>query len=490
MASLLAVVVPTLSGVVDCAPLGRGSLAMAQYLPDPGFGDPYAPTGYGDARNVGNIGGGVMTPNLPNHFGPGAPQAPAAVSRPAGWPGGASDPARGPQAVPTGTMPGPAGTPVDHRVARSLPPRGPLPPAAPKKSPAEPPYDPAEIIGHVGTEVIQASEVLLNVRMYIQAMTKEHAAELAQLTPEERAEQLKPLEKELVKRSLDEIVKVKLLVTELKQKIPAENLGKFETNVRGHFNSQEIKRLMDEHQATSIPDLENKLRALGTSLEAQRTVFVDRNLAGSWLSEHTKDDPAPPTHEQLLAYYKDHATEWDTPARVRWEQLTAKFDNFNSKPEAYKAIAQWGSDIWRGAPFAAVAKARSQDFAAEEGGVHDWASRGSLKSTVLDDALFTMPVGKLSVIIEDEDGFHIVRVLEREEPKHAAFTEVQLDIKSALKSTSKEKRQAEFIAKLRDRIPVWTILDDDFAARTSPGAPVHPAAAAATPNAQAAPLQR
>lgn len=474
----------TLTGLSTTRWLARHSLALAaalcavgalpafgQYLPDPGFGDPYATDGYGDAKLGNNPGAGIngagpaagMNPNFTNNFGPSAPSAPTTVSRPAGWPGGPGS------AGPTN----PAEATVDHRVARSLPPRAAVP-VAPARNPAEPPYDPAEIIGHVGTEVIQASEVLLNVRLYMQAMMKEHAAELAQLKPEERAEQMKPLEKELVKRALDEIVKVKLLVTELKRKIPAEGLAKFETNVRNAFNTDEIKRLMDEHKATSIPDLENKLRAYGTSLEAQRTVFVERNLAGSWLNEHTKNDPQPATHEELLAYYQKHSADWDTPARARWEQLTARFDNFNSKAEAHRAIAQWGSDIWRGTPFATVAKARSQDFAAEEGGVHDWASRGSLKSTVIDNALFTLPVGKLSVILEDEDGFHIVRVLEREESKHAPFTEVQRDIKQALKNSSREKRQAEYIAKLREQIQVWTIFDEDFVTRTNPAAPTAP----------------
>jgi hypothetical protein len=486
MASLLAFVVPTLPAGSWLTPWGGASRAWAQYLPDPGFGDPYAPTGVANQPPPGAGLPSGLPPNMANNFGPGAPHAPLEATRPASWPGGSADPARSPQPA---AAPAPAATargPADYRMARSLP--GSAPPPEPRKSVPQPPYDPAEIIGHVGTEVIQASEVLLNVRMYIRAMAKEHASELARLTPEQRTEQLKPLEKELVQRSLDEMVKVKLLVTELKQKIPAESLAKFENNVRSHFNSHEIKRLMEEHQANSIPDLENKLRSLGTSLEAQRTVFVDRNLAGSWLNEHTKDDPAPPTHEQLLSYYKDHATEWDTPARVRWEQLTAKFENFNSKAEAYRAIAQWGRDVWRGVPLAQVAKARSQDFAADEGGVHEWASRGSLKSTVLDDALFSLPVGRLSVIIEDDDGFHIVRVLAREESKHAAFTEVQMDIKNALKSTGKERRQAEYIAKLRERIPVWTILDDDFADRTAPTAAQRSATAA--PTAAPAPLQR
>ncbi len=338
-----------------------------------------------------------------------------------------------------------------------------------KKSPADAPDDPAVIVAHVGSEVIQASEVLVSVNQYLAMLAAQHAEELAKLSPQEREEQLKPARRELMKRSLDDVVKVKLLLTELRRKIPADGLAKHEKQMREHFNSREIKRLMEEHKAASVPDLEIKLRALGSSLESQRSVFVERQLAGSWLNEHTKNEPQPATHEEMLTYYKLHASNWDSPARARWEQLTAKFANFNSKQEAYSNLARWGNEVMRGAPFAAVAKAHSQDVAADEGGVHDWASQGSLRSSVLDAALFALPEGHLSQILEDEDGFHIIRVVEREAAKRAPFTEVQSEIKKTLKDGSKEKRQADYLAKLRERIPVSTIFDDDFVARTTRG---------------------
>ena len=37
-------------------------------------------------------------------------------------------------------------------------------------------------------------------------------------------------------------------------------------------------------------DLDNKLRALGSSLDAQRTVFIERYLAMGWLQQQVKDE--------------------------------------------------------------------------------------------------------------------------------------------------------------------------------------------------------
>ena len=113
-----------------------------------------------------------------------------------------------------------------------------------------------------------------------------------------------------------------------------------EKTLRDLFNDQYLKQLQKQYQASSIPDLEAKLQALGGSIESQRTLFLDQYMAQGWLSRQVKKEDKEPAHAEMLAYYRAHATDWDTPARVRWEQLTAKFANFKSREEARSAIAR------------------------------------------------------------------------------------------------------------------------------------------------------
>ena len=72
-----------------------------------------------------------------------------------------------------------------------------------------------------------------------------------------------------------------------------------------------------------------------------------------------------------------------------------------------------------------MAKEHSQDFASEEGGFHDWTGQGSLRSTVLDNIIFAStlpPRPALSQIVEDDEGLHIVRIVERQDAKrHSLF---------------------------------------------------------------------
>ena len=77
------------------------------------------------------------------------------------------------------------------------------------------------------------------------------------------------------------------------------------------------------------------------------------------------------------------------------------------------------------------------------------------------------------MILEDEDGFHIVRVIQREDLKLTPFTEVQAEIKKRMHDGNKDKQKTAYIAKLRERTPVWTIFDESPSTATAqrPGGP-------------------
>jgi parvulin-like peptidyl-prolyl isomerase len=348
--------------------------------------------------------------------------------------------------APLGPPGGPAGPPIA---------------TAPQKSPADPPYDPAAILARVGTEVIQANELMPMMHQYVEKTLAEHAAEFAQLPDAVKQEQLNQLRRHTMQQIVADWVKFKLLLCEVRSKFPAEALAKNEEKIRKEFNDTQIKQLMETYKADSIIDLENKLRDYGSSLEAQRRVFTERYLAVGWLREQVKDAPEP-THETLLTYYREHAADWETPARAQWEELTARFDKFASREEARRAIAQWGNDVFlRGAPFAEVARSRSHGYTSDDGGRHDWTTQGSLRSEAIDRALFTLPEGVLSQIIEDDEGYHIVRVTKREAFRRAPFNEVQGEIKKRITDGSSQKAMEAYIDQLRKRTPIWNRFEEE-----------------------------
>jgi parvulin-like peptidyl-prolyl isomerase len=112
-----------------------------------------------------------------------------------------------------------------------------------------------------------------------------------------------------------------------------------------------------------------------------------------------------------------------------------------------------------GAPFWAVAKRGSHGPNAEEGGKYDWTTRDSLASDVIDKTIFSIPVARMSQILRDDRGFHIVRVLERNDAHFLPFEEAQIAIRKKIQGVKREKAFEEYVARIQDEVPVWTIYD-------------------------------
>lgn len=361
---------------------------------------------------------------------PRAPNQPISSTRPPTWPGG----------------PGAMNMPTSPTAI------GPQPPSVSKRPKTLPPnLDNAEIIARIGlTEVIQAGEVMPAVneqlaKMAAQGQISERELELGRVY--------------LVKQRLSQLIETKLVISECKRKIPAENLPKIEEKVNEQFYKEQLPRIMEFAKVATRKELEAKLLATGSSLDAQRRSYFERSMAIQWMHQQVKIDEEI-THAQMLDYYRDHLADYESPPRAKWELITARFDKFNSKGEAYQAIATWGNMVLSGAPFAEVAKANSHDISSRDGGLHDWTGQGALVSTVIDGAIFGLPVGKMSQVLEDDRGFHIIRVVEREDFTRKSFIETQVEIKKKIKEKRTADAMHEYLDKLKQRTPVWTILDE------------------------------
>ena len=125
---------------------------------------------------------------------------------------------------------------------------------------------------------------------------------------------------------------------------------------------------------------------------------------------------------------------------------------------------EWGTRCSGGTPLAQVARAQSDGSTALSGGFRDWISKGSFAAEKVDQALFGLPIGQLSPILESETGFYIVRVLDRQEITRKPFADVQDEIKKKIREEKVSAKYKEYLAKLRRQTPISTIFDDSDAA--------------------------
>jgi len=308
----------------------------------------------------------------------------------------------------------------------------------------------ALVVARVGSEVVLESDLLTPKALE----WLEGAA--AELTPE----QIRELRLQICRQVIDPHVETLLVFNDALREIPSDKLPEVRRSVDKAFDENILPQLVREANLSTAVEYERSLRAKGQSLERMRKQFFERGLAQEWLRKNSRVDEEIP-HGDMIAWYQNNITEFEYPARAKFEAITIKTAGRRSRQEAWDMLAGMGNEVLAGRPFAEVAKARSEGPTAQAGGAFDWTCKGSLASKPLDEAIFSLPVGELSTIIEDETALSIVRVVERQEAGRTPFLEAQVQIRQTLREERRRKQQDSYLAKLRDQTPVWTVFDED-----------------------------
>jgi hypothetical protein len=331
-------------------------------------------------------------------------------------------------------------------------------------APVPPTIDGCQVIARVDGQVVLACELLWRVNVKLEENRDK-------IPPD----QFEAVRDQLMQMTLASMIDQKLLYGEFRRNVPSENMPKIEANLEPYFIEKEIPELMKELDVKSQRELEQKLSQLGSALEDTKRNFNEKVIASEWirskLKGHYSEEVSP---EEMVEYYRDHRAAFEFPSKARWEELMVRKSGIPAQAqEGYARLAQMGNDVWphvaAGVPattplFGDVAKAKSQGVNASKGGLYDWTSKGSLKAAVVDEAIFSLPVGQMSPILDSGTGFHIVRVLERTEAGCRPFSEVQNDIREKLKDERMAAAQKKYIADLRKNAKVWTVYTGDTTA--------------------------
>lgn len=229
------------------------------------------------------------------------------------------------------------------------------------------------------------------------------------------------------------------------------------------FFEKQVPTMLKSYDVKDMQELEVKLNEKAMSLTSMRSTFIEQVL-GSELERKYVPEKYEISRDELLRYYQENQEKWEEPAQAKWQQLTIRFDRHEGDRDVVeRKIKELGNKVFLGGQsFESVAKQASEGWTAAEGGNHDWTSKGSLKSKELDEALFSLPPNRLSQVITDSSGMHIIRVLERTPQRRKPFTEAQKEIRESLSNERKEKVATEFRKKILARTSVWSLWPDDL----------------------------
>lgn len=208
-----------------------------------------------------------------------------------------------------------------------------------------------------------------------------------------------------------------------------------------HPTDEELKAYYNTHKAgyaNSIPEKRKVKYAVIEISKAEAAVQV--------------------TPDELRNYYDQHREQYRVPEQVKVSHIWIKMPlpGADGKVDD-KAVAQAQSradDLLKqlkgGAKFEDVAKKYSEDpGSANVGGSLGWIGRGQMAAE-FEKAAFSLPKGQISGVVKSIDGFHIVRVDDKQEAHTKSLDEVKAEIEPILKhqkGQQEAQKQAEALLK-------------------------------------------
>ncbi len=201
--------------------------------------------------------------------------------------------------------------------------------------------------------------------------------------------------------------------------------------------SQEARRIGPQINQASFQAAGNDEQALATALLAS-VVRVDPNI----------------TQDQLWACYRVNQAKYIRPPEVRFEQVTARLDRFQSRDEAIAAM-----NYLRARALGQPTGQPPAHLEAIEVQTMGWTRRDTIPSPDAADLLFRLPIGGITPLLDTGDAMRMDRLLERHAAGPAPLEMVTEEVRQQILRDRHEYLEQAYLSQLRSRAQVWTIFD-------------------------------
>jgi parvulin-like peptidyl-prolyl isomerase len=309
-------------------------------------------------------------------------------------------------------------------------------------------FEPGRVLAIVAGQPILAGDQMLMINEVIQSQGTD-------IPPAVRERMVEQGMRELLPRSIERKMLYQEALLQLPDGAKVEDIKK---DLYKQVEEKQLPQLLKKYQATNLGELEARLRSLGSSWRALREQIVEQEIA-KYAVMSQLDEDTEVSYDEMFKRYRKNQDRYQVDNQARWEHLMVSFVKTPDRAAAKRKLVAMGNEVIYGAPFAEVAKRDSDDFFAAQGGYNDWTKRNSLTNRTLEDHVFSEPVGRLSDIIESDMGYHIIRVIERQEAGLLPFTELQDKIREEILEERQQQAVQQIVEKIKKRIPYEILIE-------------------------------
>lgn len=312
---------------------------------------------------------------------------------------------------------------------------------------------PNVIVARVDDEVVLLPEVVMPVR-----------SRLLQAKAQLPASQYRDTERQLLQQSANNFIERLIVLKEFKNKLPDKSvLERIRKMASKDFDSY-LLALGRQSGLKTRAEILAQIQKEGSSIDDLRRNFIDDSLARVYLGHMIKNGGKDPTRDELAGFYQQNLDQFRDEKGAIWRQIEIKKGDNPAESLAkanglQRAIAQ-------GQKFEDLAKQHSQGPTAAAGGLWSLTSPGSYADEHVDQAIFSIPVGQVSPVIEGKASYHILKVERRSDGGPKSFAEVQDLIRVKLRDDIQRAQRKAKLNELMARHYVETIFPQNVAAGT------------------------
>jgi parvulin-like peptidyl-prolyl isomerase len=222
-----------------------------------------------------------------------------------------------------------------------------------------------------------------------------------------------------------------------------------------YFVEQRMSEIIRENFGGDRNTFVKTLQAQNYTLGQFRKDEFDKIIVAAMRGKNVKPNiVASPT--RIRDYYAKHRDEFTSKEQLHLRMIMVPSRSLEGNAAAQKAMAEEIlGKLANGADFARMAQMYSEDSTRDLGGDWGWIERKTL-APELEKVAFTLPVQKISNIVELGGNYYILRVDEKKGGVTKPFAEVRSDIEKKLLQEEAQRLQNNWLAGLRQKATIRT----------------------------------
>ena len=263
-----------------------------------------------------------------------------------------------------------------------------------------------------------------------------------QYTGEEYQKQLKEAEAQALKDLID-------------RELIVQSFKKEKFALPDYFVEQRTNEIIRENFGGDRNTFMKMLEAQNFSLSEFKKNEFEKIIVSAMRGKNVNPNMvASPT--RIAEYYKKHREEFSSKAEVKLRMIMIPSRAGEGNAASQKAMAaEIVGKLSGGGDFARMAQMYSEDSTRDLGGDWGWVQRQTLAGP-LEKIAFSLPVGKVSNIVELGGNYYILKVDEKRGGVTKPLAQVRDEVEKKLRQEDAQRMQENWLAGLRQKATIRT----------------------------------